>query len=175
MSYVLPLCCNSCKNSLQGGRHGTRAVAPQVCGDLYYGCMTHMPDFTLLCCCKKLCLVEVTVQEQSHLKFVWTLQFLSPVCCDTRVCAYVRAGLCVDVLEPRVAIQLFFPLLAAAVAVSCCLYHTASQGLKLSTFVAATVQQQSHGKFVRTTTYLLYVCAVCAMSVCVKVCAGQWM
>ena len=75
------------------------------------------------------------------------------------------AGLCICALEPHIYFSFFYFLLCftAAAAGSWRLYHTVSQALKLSTtpYVAATVQPQSHGKFV--CVHIAYACDVCAM------------
>ena len=93
---------------------------------------------------KTLYLVAATVQEQSHIKFVWTttmhvwtLHIYACLLCamtHVHVCRCVRV--CVLVCW-NLTFQLFvfFALLAAAVAaaVSCRMYHTVPQALKLST------------------------------------------
>ena len=80
----------------------------------------------------------------------------------------MRAGLCIYVLEPHVPVLFFLCyMLAVAAAVSCRLYHSPSSSQALY-FVAATVQQQSHNKFVWTTSMRVLalhmrVCDVCVL------------
>ena len=101
-------------------------------------------------------LVAATVQEQSHIEFVWASY---KACVDIAyaclLCAMIRVRVCkcvrVCVLvcwNPKFHLFVRFALLVAA-AVSCRLYHTVPQALKLSILWQ---QQQSHKKFAWTTT-----------------------
>ena len=113
---------------------------------------------------KALYLMAATVQEHSHIKFVWTTTmcvwtFHIRVACVLRyVRVYVRAGLCMGVLEPHISA---FYYSCSACCCCCCRIvspsHRSASSLSLY-FVVPTVQQQSHSKFVWSTIYLLCVC-----------------
>ena len=113
----------------------------------------------LLHCCKAL-YFAATVQQQSHIKFVWTTTMrvwtlhmrVCSVCAMIRACVQVRAGLCIGVLEAHTSPFCFFALLCCC---CCCRIMSSSHhpsGSHALYFVAATVRQQSHSKFVWTTT-----------------------
>ena len=123
--------------------------------------------------------VAATVQQQSHNNFVWTTSYfacvgIADICvhvlCVLRVCRCVRVCGFIGVLAPHISAFFFisFALLAAAAAVSfMSVSHRASSARDLY-FVAATVQQQLHSKFVWTTSMPMlalhiYACVVCVL------------
>ena len=123
--------------------------------------------------------VSATVQQQSqpvcvdhYLISLRVLTWHMRVCCVCygRVSRYVRVCGFTCVLAPHISAFFFisFALLAAAAAVSfMSVSHRASSARYLY-FVAATVQQQLHSKFVWTTSMPMlalhiYACVVCVL------------
>ena len=123
-----------CCSSLLRGSHDTRAAAHQVCMDHYYACV----DIAYRCL---LCAMI------------------------TRACVQVCAGLCRCAGTPHSSFLFFFALSARC----CCCRITSSVSHRPSNsqalyFVTATVQQQSHSKFVWTSSMRV----LCVYAMCVR-------
>ena len=71
------------------------------------------------------------IQQQSQIKFVWTTMRVCAVCAMIRVRVYVRAGLCICMLESHTSA--FWYICSACCCWCCRLHHAVPQALELST------------------------------------------
>ena len=123
--------------------------------------------------------MTATVPQQSHIKFVWitTMRVDIAYACMFCVC-HIRVRVCrcvrVCLLACWNATFQFFVFFCSACC-CCCRIMSASHRPSSSQalyFVAATVQQQSHSKFVWITTMRVWTLHMRVCSVCYDTCAG---